>query len=380
MSLRSWCSTTPRREWRTATRALRCCVLVGALCSRVSLGGTVLAEPFNSLYDWRVTTLGPATIGLAKHEDSGTCVRAESLGGLALCSRELPLADVRGTRLTVRCLTESGPVSRGPQAWNLPKLHVAVRSRGGIRHFASRINQAKRWTATSLIADVPDDATRVLLSFGIENAAAVTTFDNLLVLNDRREVRTLDLSSALTHYVRGVPGTSVRWEDGVFEPSISETAKGKLNCIALRGAGHEGLPAAVPASIPVGAVVNTVYLLHATMDGADSRDTPCVIWTARFWDGNETSLSLFEGRDIGDMRSRRDLRNWKIAWRGTAPDGTPVVLGVTKWQLYATDAPLESLSARTYSGGAQVVAAITVVAEPPPDEDDVEPWEDEWGE
>ena len=74
------------------------------------------------------------------------------------------------------------------------------------------------------------------------------------------------------------------------------------------------------------------------------------------------------------------MPNWRIAWRGKTADGRPLALGVTKWRLYAARVPLESLRPRAYAGAVPVVAGITVVAEPPPEDDGAETdeWMDGW--
>jgi hypothetical protein len=91
-----------------------------------------------------------------------------------------------------------------------------------------------------------------------------------------------------------------------------------------------------------------------------------VFWTATYAGGQEASLSVFQGREIGRVGQTKDSRNWQVAWTGADEEGNPVTFGVTKWSLYDS-APLLSVSCRSYRGAPSVVIAITAVEEPPPE-------------
>jgi hypothetical protein len=97
--------------------------------------------------------------------------------------------------------------------------------------------------------------------------------------------------------------------------------------------------------------------------GRERSDAPCAIWTAKFCDGQEASLSIFEGRDVGTIGSHDNLENWKIAWREDPKDGKPISFGVTKWTLHY-NAPIAGLFCRAYQGAAPIVLAVTAVEEP----------------
>lgn len=333
--------------------------------SRTCLAETLLAETFDRLTGWRVVTIGSASIGVVESGPRGRYLRAESLGGMAFWSRDLRLDDVRGVQLTVRCMTQVERVSPGLQNWSAPKVHVAVETPAGVRHASSRLQQASSWRQTPLIVAVPEDALRVVLNVGIEHAPAVAGFDDLLVLSDRRDVHCVAIGEASNFAAAWLGADDVRADDVSFRfQAPIDDADGRHNCIVLRGAGRDEAPKQLDAPIPVGVVADSVYFLHATLGGKGRRETPSVIWTARFWDGQEASFSVFEGREIGSVSGAGDFENWRIVWRGVTAGGTPIVLGMTRWRLYATDVPLASLAPRAYSGSAPLIAAITVVSEP----------------
>ena len=344
-----------------ATLKSRLSILIAfVLIAAVSRGATIVAEPFETLEAWRITTVGAATVGVDSKAPRGNCLRVRSLGGLAMCSRDLPVAQLRGVALTIRCMTRVAALGSGPQPWSTAKIHVAIRSPAGVRHVTSRLSQRAEWTRSSLVAEIPGDATRVLLSLGVENAPADVGFDNLLVTTPAAESRPLDMREQSTLSLPGGAFEPVTWQDVTFIPE----QKGKG--LALRGVGNEDLPKTIDRPILVNAVVNRICFLQATFPAPGKRETPCMIWTARFWDGHETSFSVFEGRDIGAADSGEKLGNWEPVWRSVYDDGKPLQLGVTTWRLFTTDVPVESLSVRAYAGAAPFIAAITAVADPPP--------------
>lgn len=336
----------------------------------------MVAEAFNTLEAWRVVGLGPADMRLEDDAVGGRHLRVESRSGLAFCSRELPVEALRGTQVTVRCMTLVEAVEPGPQAWSGPKIHLAVATPEGPVHFSARLSQPTPWQQVSLLADIPESATRIVLNLGVECGSATVGFDNLLVLDECRDVRHLDLAPVANFAFEGLPGDVVEADDLSFAPVRDGRGEPAANCVALRGEGHDELPRDLDRPVRAGVVANTVYFLHAVLGRGGARETPCVIWTARFWDGQEASFSVFEGRDVGGIDSSRDLANWRIVWRGKTEDGTPLSLGVTQWRLYASNVPLESLTPKAYAGAVPVIAGITVVAEPPPEETDDEG--DEW--
>ncbi len=359
-----------------AWRIMLCLVLLWALSGGALRGGTVLATTFDELTSWRAVTIGPAAVRLRQDDTRGGVLNVVAAGGAAFCSRELLLSAVRDSQLTIRCMTAVDSVVPGLQVWSVPKIHLAVALPDGVTHVAARLDKAGGWREASLVADVPASATRVLLNVGVENALADVAFDNLLVLNDRRDVHSIDLAAHMNVGIEWAGPDTVSHEDVAFRLPRAIAAR---DCLGLRGVGHESLPKQLASPIPVGVVANSVYFLHGTLGGEGSRETPCVIWTARFWDGQETSFSVFEGRDIGSAYSGRDASNWRVVWRGRTRDGKSLSFGVTRWRLFTADVPLASLTARAYAGAPPVVLAISVVADAPP-EDDGSDDEDLWDE
>ncbi|MFH1267483.1 MAG: hypothetical protein ABIK89_17305 [Planctomycetota bacterium] len=357
--------------------AAACLVLRGAIAP----GATVLFCPFQSLEGWSVRAVGATGAAIAKKSATASCVEVTSRGGTVFLTRQLPIEAVRGRRVTVGCLVESEEVVRGPQVSSTGKLHLAVETPSGVRHFGARFVGTSEWHLEGITADVPSNAQRVLLNLGLEACSGRVRFDRLVVKNDQRGVHPLSLASTANadHEQLGLgafPKGTLEWEGITFQ--IMDAAKhGGRDCFRLRGLDHPDWPATSASPISVGTAATAIYILHGALEGREKSDTPSAIWSTLFADGPGYGLSLFEGRQIGAIGQTDDLENWRVAWRQEDPSGGPITFGVTKWDIYS-DSPILSLTCQAYRGAAPVVLAVTVVEEPPAREPEAEEY-DEFG-
>ena len=269
-----------------------------------------------------------------------------------------------GCRLDLSCLVKTENVVSGSEAAATAKLHLALETPRGVKHFSARFAGSKPWREEGLVADVPSDVRRVVLNIGMEACSGQACFACLTLRNDRRGVWPLPLAKAANANrsqlgIAGLP-RMIQWHDIPFQ--LVEGAAGENDCVRLRGTGHDDWPRAI-SPIPVGRHVTAVYLLHAALQGRESAESPCALWSARLFGGSDAGLSVFEGREIGAMESSQDLENWKVAWRAPVAAGHAVTFGVTRWPLYV-DAPVVSLDCRAYQGEPVLVLAATAVEEP----------------
>ena len=356
----------------------RVLILAGVLAwaGARAAGGTVLYSPLDDLKGWSVRSAGAGGAKVVDLTETARCVEVQSRRGTVFLSRELPLADVAGARVTVSCLVKTEQIVRGPQISSTGKIHLAVRTAKGLTHHAARFTGSSEWHSEGLSADIPKGATRVVLNLGLEASFGRAWFDRLVVRNDRRGVYPLDLSAAANAgreqlKLPAAPKGELTWE-GVRFRLLDAARNDKRDCIRLRSTRHPDWPPAIGEPIPVGKVAPVIYILHAALDGQAKNSSPCTMWTARFAGGDETGFSTFEGNSIGAIGAGEDSANWKVAWRGKDAAGKPITYGVTKWETHS-DELLESITCKAYTGGAPVVLAVTVVEEPPrkaqPEED-----------
>jgi len=358
-------------------------LVAGCLVLQTELApcATVLFCPFDSLEGWSVRSVGATGAAVVEKSAASRCAEVTSRRGTVFLSRELPLEAVRGCRITVSCLVESADVVRGPQVSSTGKLHLAVKTPGGVAHYGARFVGASEWHREGFTADVAPDAERVVLNLGLEACSGRVRFDRLMVRNDHRAEHHLSLASTANadHEQLGLgvfPKGPVEWEGVTFRILEAARYDGR-DCLRLRGLDHPDWPGATASPIPVGTAATAVYILHGALEGRETSDTPAAIWNTHFADGPGYGLSLFEGRQIGAVGQTEDLENWRVAWREKDPEGNWVTFGVTKWPIYS-DTPILSLTCQAYRGASPVVLAVTVVEEPPAPAPEAEEY-DEFG-
>lgn len=74
---------------------------------------TVLFCPFESLAGWSVRSAGATDARIVRESDSMEFVELASRRGTVFLSRELPLEDVAGCRVSVSCLVKSEGIVAG---------------------------------------------------------------------------------------------------------------------------------------------------------------------------------------------------------------------------------------------------------------------------
>lgn len=349
-------------------RVIPIAIVLLILPVEMATAATVLFCPFESLEGWSVRSVGAASAEVVDKSGGEKCVTMASRRGTIFLSRELPLEAVLKRRITVSCLVRTEDVARGAQLSSTAKVHLAVETSDGIRHHSAQLTGSKDWHHEGFTADVPDDARRVVLNLGLEACSGRVFFDRLIVRNDARGVHPLDISRAAnaSHAQLGLtafPKGTVEWEGIPFE--IMDPARHHgADCFRLKGIGHEDWPDRIGAPIPVGSGASAIYILHGALDGRESSDTPCAMWSAWFVGGQSSGLSLFEGREIGAIGQTEDADSWSVAWREKNDEGRWVTFGVTKWPMYV-NTPIVELTCRAYRGASPVVLAVTVVEEPP---------------
>ncbi len=177
------------------TRIALTAVVLAVSSATLAPAATILFCPFESMQGWSVRAAGVVEAGIVEKSDNDRCAALRSRQGAVFLTRDLPLDDVRGCRLSVSCLVKAEGVVRGPQVSSTGKIHLAVQTPRGVSHYSARLaGTSDRWKMEGFSLHVPDDVQRVVLNLGLEACQGRVLFDRLLVKNDRRGVYQLDLS------------------------------------------------------------------------------------------------------------------------------------------------------------------------------------------
>ncbi|MBM3891660.1 MAG: hypothetical protein FJ388_21310, partial [Verrucomicrobia bacterium] len=206
---------------------------------RASLPATVLFSPFDSLDGWQVRSAGPTAVELVQ-EGKRQCVQLAAQGGTVFLTRELPLDAVKGRQLMVRCEVKADGIARGPQVSSTAKVHLAVRTPGGIQHHSARFTGTAPWHEEALKAAVPADAQQIRLNVGLEACSGRAWFDTLVVRNDQQGVHPVPLASAANAHhsqlaLPAFPKGRVEWQGIPFD--VLDGIAG-MDCLRLSGVNH----------------------------------------------------------------------------------------------------------------------------------------------
>jgi len=328
--------------------------------------GTLYTERFENQVSDRALAVGAASVAMTSSDAGlhGRALRLSSLGGTAMWSVDLPVEQVRGASVQADCFLRVRWSRPGLHAGSGVKIQIAVERPGEVQYAAVRAAQDADWQHLRVTMPVPADARRVVFNAGIEAASGLVFCDDIWIVDDRPEVVPIDLSPWCNLRVEGMPG-EVSAPDG-RSLRIPQGQRGGRNIVALRGVDAPQAPERPGPPLRVDRVADRILILHAVRSARPDRPTPCAIWTVRFWDGSESSFSVFEGRDVGDVRNGDDLENWRVVWRGKQTNGAPLVVGVSQWRIFTTEKPIDRIRVRTYAGAAPLIFGVFVVTDPPP--------------
>ncbi len=317
---------------------------LGALfTASVLLAEPVLTESFETKGKWRKLIRGKGSVELVDGGVRGKCLKVTSQDeAFVYYSTDLPLERVRGRRLIIRAQVKLDGVVQGPEVYSTAKLHVGITVGKTTQHRAQRFVGTRGWHHQVLIAEVPEDARRVVLDLGIQNGTGTAWFDSLVVDDGVKEhvpisirpaanASTFDeLAEEPAFDLRGMPVADVRLAGVDFTLMQGEENFGRT-CIALRGAKRPDLPARIETVIPVGRKASRLFFLHAAVGADAGRREPCLVYTLHYADGKPLDVPMRQGIELGALENPKSLPNWKVAWT-VQQKGRTVGLGVTTWR------------------------------------------------
>ncbi len=154
------------------------------LCGAAGAGEIVLEENFND--PAAATKLWGKMSGITFLENGGPdgsgCLKAFSDNRTpVLATRLLDLEKVRGRKVTVTVLIKGENVQKPPESYLGPKamIYVMKDGKGTWHEHSGRLFGTHDWKQFQVVADIPQDATKVELQFGIQGAPGTVYFDNI---------------------------------------------------------------------------------------------------------------------------------------------------------------------------------------------------------
>lgn len=363
-----------------STQFLRVPSLLLFIASGSAWSDVVLKETFENQGQWRKQIRGKATVELVAGGFEGKCLKITSANeGMGYYSIDIDPDRVRGMNLTVRAKVKLDNVVQGAQPWCRAKIHVGTWVNKKLVHRPKLFDGTQDWHDQKLVAPIDEKAERVVLDLGIQMGSGTAYYDEIVVDDGLKPLVPLDLKPvANTSYSDGVaddgrggfidtgaldlrdlPTGEVRLGDSEFRPMRPGENFG-VTCLVLRGLQRPKLPAKPKGVVKAGHKGRRLLFLQAGawLDG--KRQTPCLVYTVRYADGETVKVPMREGVDIGAFDAPQDLPNWKVLWK-TERAGRTIGLGLTEWRNPRPDVAIQSIAVETPGKGAvPIVVAITL--------------------
>jgi len=361
------------------------CAGIGRLALLLALthsaqAATILEEGFESQGRWQEQIRGKGSIERAPGGVEGKCLKTTSEDcALVYYSQPLPRDRVQGKRLIIRAKVKLENVIKGDQDYSTAKLHVGFRVGNEPGNRAQRFVGTTDWHDEVLVAEIPAEATQVVLDLGIQNGTGSAYFDNLVVDDGVREHTAVSLESVANASfrdevagdgeggfldagpldLRDLPVGDVRL-GGVDFYILPPSENYGRTCVVLRGAKRPDRPARIDTVITVSKKASRLFFLHAAAWPSPAHSDPCLVYAIHYEGGAVVEVPLREGVDLGGLDAPRDLPNWKVAWSGKYAGGT-VGLGVTTWENPNPGTPIAFVRLSTPgTGGVPVVVAVSL--------------------
>lgn len=354
--------------------------LVGASATAL-WAETILREDFESPGNWRKYIRGKGTIALVPGGVQGKCLKTTSADqALVYYSQPLPVDRVRGKRLIIRAKVKLEHVVRGKKVYSTAKIHLGARVGKVQRNYARRFEGTADWHDELLIAEIPEDATRVVLDLGLQNATGTAYYDDLVVDDGVRAHTAVNLkpvANACYHDETAGEGNGASLELGAKDLRslpVGDLRLGGVDfyllapaenygrtCVLLRGAKRPDLPTRIETVAPVDRKLSRLFFLQAAAGVDPAHQEPCLVYEVHYADGVVVRIPMREGVDLGSFEDPEDLPNWKVAWTAACPGGK-VGLGVTTWQNPRPEETVKFLRLSTPGTGAvPLVVAVSLV-------------------
>ena len=154
-----------------------------ALAVSVSSAGVVFEDGFETLdARWTKNVTGDGTVEIAPGGVEGNCLKLSASGGTTYVTTQLDPEEYAGATIEVVGMVKLDNVQMGKETFATAKFHIgATLPDKAVVNFADRWVGTADWAERKLKADIPDNAQRIVLDLGLQNATGTAYYDNLVV-------------------------------------------------------------------------------------------------------------------------------------------------------------------------------------------------------
>jgi len=345
----------------------------------VAHAGVIFEDRFDSLdARWTGNVSEGGTVEIVAGGVEGNCLKLTSQGGTTYLTTQLDPEEYAGTTIEVVGRVKLDSVQMGEQTFATAKFHIgALQPDKTVMNFADRWIGTADWTEKRLTADIPDGAQRITLDIGLQNCAGAAYYDNLVVRDAFGTGRPLSLlpicnlgrSDGVANDGRGsfldlgmddlfgLPEGSLEGPGVTFTIPPDCVNMGQTR-VLLQGQQRPNLPAATDP-LPVNVRAASLGFLQAAAWARVDGQEPCLTYEIEYADGQEASVEMRAGVDVGNFDDPREFANYRLVWQGRSGAGNQVGVGCATWQNPRPEVAIKSLRILSAGKGVPIVLAVS---------------------
>ncbi|MBM3497992.1 MAG: hypothetical protein FJX74_04900 [Armatimonadetes bacterium] len=353
--------------------------LVLVLAVGSSGAGVIFEDGFESLdVRWTRNVTGNGTIEIVPGGVEGNCLKMTAAGGTTYLSTPLDPEEYAGTTIEVVGMVKLENVQMGQEVWATAKFHIgAVLPDQTVVNFADRWVGTADWAAKKLTADIPENAQRIVLDLGLQNAIGTAYYDNLVVRDTSGTGRPISLLPICNlgrsdgvandgrgsfldlgmHDLFGLPEGSLEGPGITFTIPPDGVNKGRT-CVVLRGEQRPNLPAETEP-LPLNVKAASLHFLLAAAWADTAAQEPCLTCELEYADGQKVGVEMRAGVDIGNFDDPREFANYRLVWQERNGAGKEVGVGAATWQNPRPEVAIKSLRIVSAGKGVPIVLAVS---------------------
>ncbi|MBM3476234.1 MAG: hypothetical protein FJX75_23425 [Armatimonadetes bacterium] len=341
--------------------------------------GVIFEDGFETLdARWTRNVTGDGTVEIVPGGVEGNCLKLSASGGMTYVSTQLDPQEYAGATIEVVGMVKLDSVQMGKEVFATAKFHIgATLPDKTVVNFADRWVGTADWAEKTLKADIPDNAQRIVLDLGIQNATGTAYYDSLVVRDTFGTGRPISLlpicnlgrSDGVANDGRGsfldlgmndlfsLPEGNLEVPGVTFTVPPDGVNMGKT-CAILKGEQRPNLPAETDP-LPVDVKARTLCFLQTAAWANVEAQEPCLAYEIEYADGEKATIEMTAGVDVANFDDPREFANCKLVWQGKNGAGKQVGVGMATWRNPRPEVAIKSLRIVSAGKGVPIVLAVS---------------------